>query len=137
MGTDGCLQKEFTRSNMLKQLLTVPPSQVKRPELNQMQVGDVMTQQIHPDHDRNEGCEFSANAEQKSLRSVVTSFREALKVPQMQSPEKSMRVFMQVALYQSIITSINSFSLVFPSIGTSLKVRSNQDRLIGTRKFSV
>lgn len=96
-----------------------------------------MTQQIHPDHDKNEGWGFSANAEQKSIISVVTSFREALKVPQMQSPEKSMRVFMQVAVYQSIITSINSFSVVFPSIGTSLKVRSNQDRLIGTRKFSV
>lgn len=46
--------------------------------------------------------------------SVLASFREALKMPQTQSSEKSMRAFMQVAVYQSIITFINSFSFLVP-----------------------
>lgn len=40
--------------------------------------------------------------------------REVLKMPQMQSPEKSMSVFMQVTVYQSIIIFINSFSFLVP-----------------------
>lgn len=137
-GQLSCLQKGFTRSSTLNQLPTAQPGQLKIPNSTKcksriswhnkctlimtMRMKDVIFLQIQS---------------RTACFSVVTSFREALKMPQMQSPEKSMRVFMQVAVYQSIITFINSFHSLFPSIGTSLKVRSDQDRLIGTRKFSV
>ncbi|CAM9676471.1 unnamed protein product [Bubo scandiacus] len=44
------------------------PGQLKIPEFNQVKVRDIVTQQVHPDHDHeNKGCGFSTNTDQNTM----------------------------------------------------------------------
>lgn len=110
-GTLSCSQRGFTSPSTLNQF---PTARWKHQNSMKCMSGIPCHSNSTTDHDhQNEGCEFSTNTEQNSF-SVVTSFGEALKMPKMQSPEKRMRVYMQVAVYQWIITFINSFSFLVP-----------------------
>lgn len=132
-GTDGCLQKEFTRSNIESSFLLPHPASWKDQNSTKCKSGISWHSKSTLIMTRMKDGDFLQMQSRRALFQLSPASEKLWRCHKC----NHLRVFMQVAVYQSIITSINSFSVVFPSIGTSLKVRSNQDRLIGTRKFSV